>query len=257
MVETRSIVITGASSGLGAALARELAASGITLWLTGRDRDRLESVSFQCEKKGAIAHIYVLDVLDRDKCARELLAIDDQSPIDLVFANAGIAHHEPGLEGLANQRVRQTTIDGVHNTIDPLLPRFLERGRGQIALMSSLAGWMPQPSAIVYSSSRAYIRFLGSGLRSAFHDTGVRVNVICPGFVDTPLTRRNTFNMPFMMSAEKAAKRIINGLQKDQAIIAFPWQLHFLTRLVALLPLQLQQALLRRLAPPDPNDQVS
>jgi short-subunit dehydrogenase len=154
--------------------------------------------------------------------------IDSAHPIDLVIANAGISAGT-GIHGENGKQVREifaTNIDGVVNTVQPLIPRMLARGRGQIALMSSLAGMRGLPSCPAYSASKACVRAYGEGLRGWLGTHGVQVSVICPGYIKTPMTQVNDFPMPFMMEADKAARLIAQRLRWNQSRIAFPLVLH-------------------------------
>jgi short-subunit dehydrogenase len=124
---------------------------------------------------------------------------------------------------------------------------MLARGRGQLALMSSLAGFRGMPSAPAYCASKAAVRSYGEGLRGRLLDQGVAVSVICPGFVRTPLTARNPFPMPFLVEPERAAAIIKAGLARRRARIAFPRRLYFAVRLLDALPVALTDRYLRRL----------
>lgn len=229
MKNPKTIIITGASSGLGAALARHYAASGITLHLQGRSAQRLEEVAQACRKLGATAHTQLADVTDESAMKNWLERADATSPIDLVIANAGISAGS-GIHGETGDQVRRifaTNIDGVINSVTPLLPAMIARKRGQIAVMSSLAGLRGLPSCPAYSASKACVRAYGEGLRGWLGAHGVEVSVICPGYIATPMTASNPYPMPFMMSAEKAAGIIASGLANNKSRIAFPFALYF------------------------------
>lgn len=223
------IVITGASSGIGAALALHYAGSGVRLELLGRNEDRLKDIARRCEKSGATVHIALVDVTDRESMEECLTAIDAFAPIDLLIANAGISGGMGGTGESAEQvhAIFSVNVDGVLNTIQPIIPRMAARGKGQIAIMSSLAGIRGLPSAPAYSASKAAVRFYGEGLRGYLKKSGVEVSVICPGYIKTPLTDKNTFPMPFIMDPEVAAKRIAKGLARNCSRIAFPRRLYW------------------------------
>lgn len=223
----RVIVITGASSGIGQALAEYYADAGVVLGLTGRNQVRLDAVSLACQEKGAHVISSVLDVTDRSKMAQWLLALDDEHPIDLVIANAGISAGTGGvLVGEDPAQVRHVfdvNLHGVLNTVEPVQGRMLVRGKGQIALMSSLAGYRGWPGAPAYCGSKAAVKVYGESLRGVLKKTGLRVNVVCPGFVTSRITACNEFPMPFLIEADKAAKIIATGLQKNKGRIVFPF----------------------------------
>ena len=138
-------------------------------------------------------------------------------------------------------------LDGVLNTVLPLLPAMQQRGRGQIAIMSSLASFRGFPGAPAYCASKAAVRFWGEALRGELWESGLRVSVICPGYVVSAMTAANKFPMPMLMKAEQAATIMKRGLAADRARIAFPWPLYFGAWLVGLLPPALIDPLLRAL----------
>lgn len=223
----KTIVITGASSGIGAALAKEYAAQGVHLGLLARNAEKLAEVRAACEAQGATVLSASIDVTNREAMHGWLGAFDEKTPIDLLVANAGISGGSGGgNEPEQTYRIFATNIDGVLHTVLPVAPRMAARKTGQIALVSSLAGIRGLPSAPAYSASKAAVRSYGEALRGKLGKQGVKVNVICPGYVKTPLTDVNTFPMPFIMSAENAARIIRNGLERNRSRIAFPWQLY-------------------------------
>jgi short-subunit dehydrogenase len=242
----RSILITGASSGIGAALALAFAAPGVDLALGGRDPARLEAVTERCRRQGARAHSTSVDVTDRAAMANWLLAVDRETPLDLVIANAGTGG--PGGDGRPEvaRTIFAVNLDGVLNTILPILPAMSARGRGQLALMSSLAGFRGQPSTPAYCASKAAVRVWGEGLRGRLGRQGVAVSVICPGFVRTPMTAANPFPMPLVMAPERAAAIIRRGLLRRRARIAFPRSLYWAVWLLQALPAGLADRWLAR-----------
>lgn len=245
----KNVLITGASSGLGTALALGYSASGRVLFLQGRDAQRLDEIAVKCRALGADVHTQVIDVTDAVTMQNWIEQSDKQNALDLVIANAGISAGM-GRDGENAEQVRKifaTNIDGVINTIQPLVPLMLKRGKGQIAIMSSLAGIRALPSSPAYSASKACVRYYGEALRGALAFTGVSVSVICPGYITTPMTDVNNFPMPFIMSPEKAAKRIINGLAKKRGRIAFPLRLYIPLWLISCLSPSLTDPVFSRL----------
>ncbi len=243
------IVITGASSGLGAALARHYAAPKRSIHLFGRDQDKLRIVADQIIGKGSTAHCHAVDVLNRDAMQATLHAIDQETPIDLLIANAGISAGTSG-GNESNAQTRQifdTNLTGVLNTVLPVLERMQNRQHGQIALMSSMASFRGLGSAPAYCASKAAVRTWGEALRSDAAKDNVHINVICPGFIRTPLTDCNTFSMPFLLEPEQAARIIQKGLSKNRGRIIFPWPMIPIAWLLRALPDGLLTALSRTL----------
>jgi short-subunit dehydrogenase len=238
MTRFASILITGASSGLGAGLALTFAGPGVTLHLSGRDGSRLEDVARQCRATGAQIHTSLVDVTDRAATSCWVEASEGLRPLDLVIANAGISAGTGGGEETAEQtqRIFTTNVDGVFNTVMPALPFLRARGRGQIGIMSSLAGFRGMPGAPAYCASKAAVRVWGEALRGELAPFGIGVSVICPGFVETPMTAVNRFSMPFLMKAERASAIMARGLAENRGRIAFPWPMHLMARIAFCLP---------------------
>ena len=246
MRDPRSIVITGASSGIGAALAAAYAGPGIRLALTGRNAERLATVADACRQAGAEVSAAPLDVTDAAALAAWLGDIDHASPVDLVIANAGIsAGTGQGREPAAQIRaIFAVNLDGVLNTVMPLLPAFQARRHGQIAVMSSLAGFRGFPGAPAYCASKAAVRVWGEALRGDLREDGIEVSVICPGYIASPMTAVNKFHMPMLMPADRAARIIQRGLTRGRARIAFPWPVYAAAWLIGCLPPALTDPLL-------------
>ncbi|MFQ6017917.1 MAG: SDR family NAD(P)-dependent oxidoreductase [Kiloniellaceae bacterium] len=238
MLRPTSILITGASSGIGKALARAYAGPGTALALTGRDRARLEAAAGSCREMGAAVRAETLDVLQRDRLAAWMTEVDGASPLDLVIANAGVSGGTGGSGEDAAQarRIFEVNLEGVVNTVMPALHLMRPRRRGQIAIVSSLAAFRGFPGAPAYCASKAAVRVWGEALRGHLQAEGIGVSVICPGFVRTPMSAVNRFPMPFLMEADRAARIIRRGLSRNQARIAFPWPMYAMAWLLSALP---------------------
>lgn len=247
--EPQVILITGASSGLGAALAEAYAMPAATLLLCGRDGERLAQVATLCRDKGAQVELGVFDIRDQQAVQLWITAMDQKTPVDLVIANAGISAGTGG-DGEALEQVERifaVNIQGVLNTIYPLIYQMESRGSGHIALMSSLAGFRGLPGSPAYSASKAAVRVYGEALRGYVQKKGITVSVICPGYVKTPMTDINPFPMPFLMPVDKAARYIKKRLFKRAARIAFPWPMYFVVWLMMVLPPWMTDPLFARL----------
>lgn len=261
--EPRSVLITGASSGIGAALARAYAAPGVRLILGGRDVGRLDAVAADCRIAGADVETRALDVTDRDAMTAWIDDTFGSGPVELVIANAGISGGTGAAKDATGdavpsesreqvERIFAVNVGGIVNTVFPAFERMRARPgedgpRGQIALMSSLAGFRGLPGAPAYGASKACVRSLGEGLRGLAARQNIRVSVICPGFVKSPMTDLNPYPMPLLMTAERAAEIVRRGLARDRARISFPWRLWAAVWLMSALPVGLTDPLLRRM----------
>jgi short-subunit dehydrogenase len=236
----RVIAITGASSGLGRALALEYASPGVALALIGRDSVRLSEVADLSRAKGAIVTLGAIDVRDRAAMSAFLLQIDAATPIDCVIASAGVTMVTPAVGAVEDltksAELFDVNLNGVMNTLAPIAPLMRRRRAGQIALFGSIAAFAPPPDSPTYAASKAAIVAFALATRALYHRDGVSVSVVCPGFVDTPMTNSYDSAKPFRISAEDAARRISRGLDQRKAVIAFPWRLYLAARLQQVLP---------------------
>ena len=235
--ETRPpcVWITGASSGIGAALARELAARGYVIAATARNEDALQELADNVTN----IHPFTGDITDRPGMKTLVEAIErDLGLIDLAVLNAGIylPTNLPEFDADIFDRSFAVNLGGTVNCLAPLVPLMSARRAGRIAIVSSVAGYGGLPTSAAYGATKAALFNLGESLAMDVANHGVKISMIAPGFVKTPATDVNTFPMPFIISAEDAARRIANGLEKGQAHIAFPKRFSFLLRLINLLP---------------------
>jgi len=257
MINPSSILITGASSGIGEALALHYAGPGVSLHLGGRNKSRLDDVAARCRTAGAHVTTNFSEVSDSQAMADWIETADTNARLDLVIANAGISGGTSDGKEAAEQ-VRQifdVNLGGVLNTVLPALDRMMAREAGQIAIMSSLAGFLPLPGAPAYGASKAAVRQYGEALRMSARSRNVQVSVICPGFVHSRMTAANPFTMPLIMPSEKAARIIAEGLATNRARIAFPWPMYAAVWLLgSVLPAALNQRILGRLPEKPPSD---
>jgi NADP-dependent 3-hydroxy acid dehydrogenase YdfG len=223
--ETSSILITGAAGAIGSALSKAYAAPGVHLFLGDIAAEPLESLASQCCALEAQAHTTVVDVTRREDMAAWITRCHHLRPLDLIIALAGISRGTYSREETPEEirSVYAVNLIGMLNTIEPAIPLFRLRGRGQIALMSSFAGSRGFPVAPSYCATKAAIQVYGEGIRSRLQRENIVVSVIKPGFVKSPMTDANPYYMPFRVSTDRAARIIKNGLAKHKARISFPW----------------------------------
>lgn len=268
MISPTSVLITGASSGIGAALAMAYAEPGRRLALSGRDPVRLATIAERCREAGAAVTTRQVDVTDRDAMESWIEDIAATERLDLVIANAGISGgpgdtKEEGADQV--RRIFAVNVGGVMNTVLPAIPVMYRQApvivagtppwRGQIAIVSSIAGLRGFPGAPAYTASKAAVKAWGEGLRPALARDQIAVSVVLPGFIRTPMTAGNPFPMPFLMDAEPAAQLIKRRLTRNPARIAFPFPLYAMARIVAALPPRWIDPLLTRL-PDKPSQKV-
>jgi short-subunit dehydrogenase len=237
MRNPQTILITGAGSGIGKALALEYAQNGIKLFLIGRSLEKLKATQFACLDKKAEVEIKIIDVKNQEQMSEYIEEISRKHGLDLVIANAGIsAGTSSGTESEKQiSEIFSINVDGVLNTINPAIKFMTKIKKGQIALISSLAGFRGLPSSPAYSASKSAVRVYGEGLRGSLAPLGIEVNVICPGYIKTPMTDVNNFYMPFLMAPDKAARIIKKSLEKNKSRIAFPFPLYFIVWLLTLI----------------------
>jgi short-subunit dehydrogenase len=251
-----NVLITGASSGLGDALARACAAPGVTLHISGRDAARLEATAQACRDLGAAVLPRVIDVRHADIMADW---ITQAGRLDLVIANAGIGTGTgDGTENAAAARhVFETNINGVLNTALPAIDIMARQEpaedgwRGHVAVIASIAAFVAGPSAPAYCASKAAVQRWAEARDHSERKRGIRMHAVCPGFVRTPMTAVNPFPMPWLMTPEAAARRTLEGIAAGKLRIAYPRRLYAIARVVGALPPLWRAALLGR-TPPKP-----
>lgn len=229
-------IVTGASSGIGWALAHELVRQGARVGLIARREDRLKSLAHEI---GPQATYVTADIADREQTlsAFRELAARLGSP-DLVIANAGLSRPtflKPfNVEEM--EAVFRVNVFGLLYTIDAVLPEMLKNGRGHIAAVSSLAAYMGFPGKQGYAASKAAVSRSMEGLRIQLRGTGITITTICPGFVRSEMTATHKFRMPWLLEADDAARRILKALARKRKVYDFPWQTSLFMRLIPWLP---------------------
>ncbi|HUR54850.1 MAG TPA: SDR family NAD(P)-dependent oxidoreductase, partial [Gemmataceae bacterium] len=232
-------VVTGASSGIGWALAKRLAAEGCKLGLIARREAPLAELASQIRSAGGVAAFATADVSERVQVEHALAALREQlGPIDLAFANAGVGM--PTLLDPVNvadvEAMIRVNVLGVVYLFAAVLPEMLKRKTGHLVGVSSLAGYRALPGESGYCASKAAVNAYLDGLRMHLRGTGVSVTTACPGFVKTPMTEMNTFHMPQLLEADEAARRIVRAVRRGRKVYDFPWRLSLMTKLSRWLP---------------------
>jgi short-subunit dehydrogenase len=246
-------IVTGASSGIGRALALRLGAEGYRVGLIARRGDAIEAAAAAIAAAGGAAVAAAADVGDRAALRAAIAEIESQiGPVDVMVANAGFGAPTQ-LDPLNTPDVEQTirvNLLGVIYSVEAVLPGMLARGRGHLLAISSLAAFKGLPGESAYCASKAAVNAYMEGLRIALRPHGVVVTTVCPGFVSTPMTKMNSAAMPFRMSADEAARRIARLIVRRRGgVVRFPLPMALLMSLIALLP----DSVVRRLVPAEPD----
>jgi short-subunit dehydrogenase len=232
-------VVTGASSGIGWALARELAAQGCRVGLVARRQDRLDALAAEIRAAGGRAARAVADVGDRARTVTAIHAVRDElGPVDLLIANAGVAA-PTFLEPVNVEQVEEmfrVNVLGMVYAIEAVLPEMLRCGRGHLAGVSSLAAYKGLPGESAYCASKAAVNSYLEGLRIQLRDRGIAVTTLCPGFVKTPMTDVMATKMPWLIEADEAARRMVRALRRRRKVYNFPWQTTLLMKATRWLP---------------------
>ena len=231
--------LTGASSGIGKATALVLARRGWTVCLTARRLEELEALAGEAAGLPGRLVAHAGDVTDEAGMAGLVETIERiHGPIALAFFNAGVAPYTRAgaLDVDAFRQALNVNVLGAANGLAPVLARMGARKKGQFAVHASVAGYSGLPKAAAYGASKAAAIHLCEALKFDCDNLGITMQVVNPGFIDTPLTRKNDFPMPFLMSMDDAARRVVDGFERGRFEIIFPRRLAFILKIMRLLP---------------------
>jgi len=234
------VFLTGASSGIGEALALEIAKCGATLGLLARREVLLKELADKCERNGGKARYFAVDVTDANAVAEAAESLRNEfGRVDILIANAGIGGNNSETRNFNPQAIAQViniNLLGAVNAVSAVLPAMLENKSGQLVAISSLAGFRGLPKSAAYSASKAGMTAFFESVRLDVQTKGIAVTIIQPGFIKTPLTAGRNNKMPFLMELEDAIPLFLRAVEKRKKFAAFPWQLATLVRLGKIFP---------------------
>jgi len=244
------VAITGATGGLGRELAKHYAGSGRFLSLSGRDDQRLHDIAEICRELGARVSVRKINITDAQAMDAWLTQADEQAPVDLLIANAGIGGadvvvSEHGESAALARRIVEINTIGTMNTVAPLIPRMTRRKRGHIVIISSISATIGLPQSPVYCASKAALSVYSDAIRRLLRPHGVGVTCVLPGFIDTPMSRSLDLPRPWCWPPDKAARRIARDIENGRSHSVFPWQLRYLIGLEKVLPVRLSDLLMQ------------
>lgn len=230
------ILITGASSGLGAELARQYATIENELILLARREDKLYKLRKELYEQVKSVEVIVADVTEFDRLQKKIKEI---TSLDMVILNAGISlgHKGEGVPPLEDfKRLYDVNVVSNHAILEVLIPMFQKQKRGKIVFISSLASLFSMPSSKIYSSSKRALNAYAEGVRYKYNSDGIKVINILPGFIKSELTDKNEFSMPFLLETKEGVAKIINAIEKEKRVYAFPFRFYLIIQVLNILP---------------------
>lgn len=250
----KKVLITGASSGIGASLAHRYAQHGAHVWVAARRKDRLDALVHEIEQQQGKATAVVLDVQQADDLEEVIGALDDEvGGFDVVVANAGVGgggRTASSIRYADAKRVFEINFMGAIATLLAAQQKMMARGRGQLVAVSSLAGEIALPVALDYGATKAGFSYFVRGMRHDLKSKGIGVTLILPGFVKSEMTDKNKFPMPFIITADQAAHIMWRGIEKNTAVVRFPLAYRLAFLFAGLVPSSLVGWAALRTAPP-------
>ena len=245
----KTVLITGASSGIGLGLAKLFAYDGYSVSILARRQDRLEKIAKELNESGSTVLPITCDVTDPTQVQKAInLTLNRFGHIDIIILNAGISHSNFATEFnvMDQNKVLQPNLYGSLHILENTIPHMIERKKGHIVGISSLASYISAPGSAAYSASKAALNHYLSSLRIELKDKNIQVSTICPGFIKTPLTSHNNYTMPFLMETDKGAKKIYNAILKKKNVYNFPKPLFWLIKASCLLPVSFRDWILKK-----------
>ncbi|UCM99990.1 SDR family NAD(P)-dependent oxidoreductase [Sulfurimonas sp. SWIR-19] len=240
------ILITGASSGLGAEFARQYAAAHVELFLLARREERLQKLQKELRSTCKAVNIFAVDVTDFSLLQEK---IEEIGVVDLVILNAGISlGHAQNIPTIAAfENLYKVNVLANHAILEVLLPKLQAKKSGHIVFISSLSSLFTLPSAKVYASSKRALNAYAEGIRYKYAQDGLHVSILLPGFIKSELTDKNDFAMPFLLETKEGVRRMKKAIDKRKEFYAFPLRFYLIIQLMNLLPSALRQRIVNYL----------
>jgi len=236
---TQKVFITGASSGIGEYVAYEYAKAGAIIGLSARRKELLNNVADKCTELGGKTMVFGVDVSDQ-KSTKDAIDefINQAKGIDIVIANAGISGRVDLENGNSDEINKMFSINilGVSNTVLPAIPKMVEQKSGRVVVVSSIAGFRALPGRSGYSASKIAVRFMNNSWRYSFNKHNISFTTICPGFIDTDMTSSHKYKMPFLMTVDKFANKMVWAINRKKKTYIAPWEWRYIVPIIKIVP---------------------